>query len=197
MPSPGGQVFGMASHRTAAAGLGRQGVASHRPPQGATTRQPGGRATRRTLRSRRGLPPGWRVVGLRQVDGMPHGPQRARSVVVRDHTARLRRLVGIEGNGGGERTTKARTTQRPQHNAEPSHSAPVVLSACCKEGSTAVTCGTPRRRPGAGQRASPGTVDRFPSSKSAQTTPTSVNGLVGLTLQILPACFEEAIAHRS
>jgi hypothetical protein len=39
-----------------------------------------GRAGRRTLRFRRGLPPARRMVGLCQVDGMPHGPQRARSV---------------------------------------------------------------------------------------------------------------------
>ena len=31
-----------------------------------------GRARRRTDRFRRGLPPGCRVVGLRQIDGMPH-----------------------------------------------------------------------------------------------------------------------------
>jgi hypothetical protein len=48
----------------------------------ATTRQPGGRAGRRTLRFRRGLPPAQRVVGLCQVDGIPHGPQRARSSVI-------------------------------------------------------------------------------------------------------------------
>jgi hypothetical protein len=66
---------------------------------------------------------------------------------------------------GGDRTTEVTIIQRHQRNAEPGHGAPVVLSTCCKEGSTAVTCGTPRRRPTAGQRASPGTVDRFPSSQ--------------------------------
>jgi hypothetical protein len=40
-----------------------------------------------------------------------------------------------------------------------------VLFACCNEGSTAVNCGTPRYRPSAGQRVSPGTVGRFPSSQ--------------------------------
>ena len=40
----------------------------------ATTRQPGSRARSRTCRFRRGLPPGRRVVGLRQIDGMPHRP---------------------------------------------------------------------------------------------------------------------------
>jgi hypothetical protein len=54
--------------------VGPQGVASHRPPLRATTRQPRGRAIRRRSRSRRGRPPGCRVVGLRQVDGTPHGP---------------------------------------------------------------------------------------------------------------------------
>ena len=38
----------------------------------ATTRRPGGRAWQAGRRSRRGLPPSRRVVGLRQVDGMPH-----------------------------------------------------------------------------------------------------------------------------
>jgi hypothetical protein len=45
----------------------------------ATTRHPGGRARRRTHRFHRGLPPGCRVVGLCQIDGMPHEPHRARS----------------------------------------------------------------------------------------------------------------------
>jgi len=41
----------------------------------------------------------------------------------------------------------------------------VVLSACCKEGSMAVAHGALRYRKSAGQRASPGTVERFPSSR--------------------------------
>jgi hypothetical protein len=61
---------------------GGQGVASHRSPPRATTRQPGGRARRRTHRLGRGLPPGCRVVGLRQIDGTPHEPQRARSSAI-------------------------------------------------------------------------------------------------------------------
>ncbi len=44
----------------------------------ATTRQPRGRAARGTVRVRRGLPPGRRVVGRCQVDGMPHQPRRGR-----------------------------------------------------------------------------------------------------------------------
>lgn len=47
---------------------------SPRPPSRATTRQPGDRATPRTHRSVEGYPPGCRVVGLRQTDGMPHAP---------------------------------------------------------------------------------------------------------------------------
>ena len=56
----------------------RQGAASRRPPGGATTRQPRGRAARGTVRVRRGLPPGRRVVGRCTVDGMPHQPRRGR-----------------------------------------------------------------------------------------------------------------------
>jgi hypothetical protein len=41
----------------------------------------------------------------------------------------------------------------------------IVLSACCKEGSIAVNCGTRRHRLSAHQRVSPGTVERFPSSR--------------------------------
>ena len=41
----------------------------------------------------------------------------------------------------------------------------VVLSACCKERSIAITYGAPRYKPSAGQRTSPGTVVRFPSSR--------------------------------
>jgi hypothetical protein len=53
MPSPGGQTSGMAS-RIAVPGPGGQDVASRRPPSRATARHPGGRAPRRTHRSRRG-----------------------------------------------------------------------------------------------------------------------------------------------
>jgi hypothetical protein len=45
----------------------------------ATTRHPEGRARQRTRRFRRGLPSGRRAVGLRQIDGRPHVPQRATS----------------------------------------------------------------------------------------------------------------------
>jgi hypothetical protein len=51
-------------------------------PQGLPHPSPGARAGRRTCRFRRGLPPSWGVVGLRQVDGTPHVPQRARSSMI-------------------------------------------------------------------------------------------------------------------
>jgi hypothetical protein len=79
MPSPGGQVSGMASHENCYGGAG-WGIPS--TSRRATPRQPGGRAGWRTHRFRRGLPPGWRVVGLRQVDGMPHSSPCARSSVI-------------------------------------------------------------------------------------------------------------------
>jgi hypothetical protein len=74
VPSPGGQVSGMASHQKCRTCRVGRGVASPRPPARATTRQPGGRALRRMWRFRRGLPPGWRVVGRCQVEGTPHDP---------------------------------------------------------------------------------------------------------------------------
>jgi len=61
-------------------GSGGWGVAIPSISRRATTRQPGSRARGRMRRFRRGLPPGWRVVGLRQIDGMPPRPQRARSI---------------------------------------------------------------------------------------------------------------------
>ncbi len=79
MPSPGGQVSGMASHENYCGRAGWAGCGSPSTSQRATTRQPGGRAGQCTRRFRRGLPPGCRVVGRRQVDGTPHEPQRARS----------------------------------------------------------------------------------------------------------------------
>jgi hypothetical protein len=63
-------------------GGGWQGGASRRPPQGATTRRPGGTPGKHDRRWARMVPPGRRVVGRCQVDGMPHGFQRARSVPV-------------------------------------------------------------------------------------------------------------------
>ncbi|MGH3808239.1 MAG: hypothetical protein ACRDRU_16780 [Pseudonocardiaceae bacterium] len=64
-------------------GRGGQGVAPRRPPPRATTRRPGGRATRDPRQSRRGLPPGRRVAGLRQVDGTPHQPPARK--IIRGH----------------------------------------------------------------------------------------------------------------
>jgi hypothetical protein len=48
----------------------------------ATTQCPGGKPGKLGLWLRRMLPPGHRVVGLRQIDGMPHNPQRARSSMI-------------------------------------------------------------------------------------------------------------------
>lgn len=79
MPSPGRQASGMASHENYCGWVGWTGCGIPSTSPRATTRRPGGRATRRHHRSRRGLPPGRRVVGLRQADGMPHQSQRARS----------------------------------------------------------------------------------------------------------------------
>jgi hypothetical protein len=76
---------------TNASGAGPVWVGWGIPPTSprATTWGPGGRATRGRCRSHRGLPPGPHVVGLRQVDGMPHGSQRARSSVVIQRRKRI------------------------------------------------------------------------------------------------------------
>ncbi len=87
-PSPGGQAGCLRDGQPRELlwqGRGGQGVAPADLPEGATTRHPGGRARRRTCLFRRGLLPGCRTVGLRQVDGMPHESQRARSSVARRH----------------------------------------------------------------------------------------------------------------
>ena len=79
VPSPGGQTSGIASNQNGLQ-LGQVGRVWHPPgPTRATTRQPGGRAVQSTHRSRRGLPPDCRVVGLRQGAGMPHDSERPRS----------------------------------------------------------------------------------------------------------------------
>ena len=104
----------------ARAGLGRcgQGGASRRSPPRATTRHPGGRARRARHRLRRGLPPGCRAVGLRQIDGMPHDSQRARSsVVVRQRKASrplARRRIDARADTGGhcDQRTPARRNAR-------------------------------------------------------------------------------------
>jgi len=98
-PRRAGRTPGWPATSTGAAGWAgcRQGVASHRPPQRATTRRPGGRATRGPLRSRRGLPPGRRAVGLRQADGMPHQPQRARTSVIMVCAPRVPVHTGTHG----------------------------------------------------------------------------------------------------
>ena len=63
MPSPGGQISGMAGARNPVD-----------LPKGYHTPARGQSCTRIGRRFRRGLPPGRRAVGLRQVDGMPHEP---------------------------------------------------------------------------------------------------------------------------
>ncbi len=82
MPSPGGQVSRMASRENCCGRAGWAGCGIPSTSRRATTRQPGGRAGRRTYGFRRGLPPGWRVAGLCQVDGTPHELHRARSSMI-------------------------------------------------------------------------------------------------------------------
>ncbi len=75
MPSPGRQVSGMVLEgRPVLIGVAGCGI----PPTSrrATTRRPGGRAARGTSRRVEGCPRAARVVGLREVDGMPHEPRR-------------------------------------------------------------------------------------------------------------------------
>jgi hypothetical protein len=80
MPSPGGQASGMAGHKNRCgwAWAGRVWHPTGLPKGYHTTAQ--GQSHTSTHRFRRRLPLGRRVVGLRQTDGMPHEPQRARSV---------------------------------------------------------------------------------------------------------------------
>jgi hypothetical protein len=95
MPSPGGQVSGMTGHQRERdwAGVGRVGDPADLP-RGATTRRPGGRATRGSppvTSSAAPVPPrGWATPGRRDAPRLParkitcgqaaeghHGPQRA------------------------------------------------------------------------------------------------------------------------
>ncbi len=71
VPSPGGQISGIASYKNCCGWTGWAGCGIPSTSLRATTRQPEGRARSRTRRFHRGLPPGCRVVGL-TVDGMPH-----------------------------------------------------------------------------------------------------------------------------
>jgi hypothetical protein len=66
----------------------------------------------------------------------------------------------------------------------------VVLSACCKEGSIAVSCGTPRHSPSAGQRVSPGMVGRIPSS------PPIPRAFGGLRSRMAPGLGETVVVTR-
>ena len=72
-PSPGGQVSGMADWARAWAGVGRRVRHPVDLPEGyhATT---GDRAAQGWPAVASRAAPGRRAVGLRQVDGMPHGP---------------------------------------------------------------------------------------------------------------------------
>ncbi|MDT7547953.1 MAG: hypothetical protein QOE84_347, partial [Actinomycetota bacterium] len=80
LPSPGPQISGMASYenRCGSGPVGRR-MPSHRPPGGLPHDSPGAEGST-YVRFHRGLPPSWRVVGLHQIDGTPHQPQRARSL---------------------------------------------------------------------------------------------------------------------
>ncbi len=56
-----------------------QGEVSRRSPQGLPPGAPGAILAHSAGGWQQTLPPGHRVVGLRQIDGIPHQPQRARS----------------------------------------------------------------------------------------------------------------------
>jgi hypothetical protein len=136
----------------------------------ATTRQPGGRARSRRRRFRRGLPPGWRVVGLRQIDGMPHGPPARK--IVGDLLATVRSL------GGGRPTPKLLTTnqvlgERTNNGQSSRPKCTLAYINCYING-----CGrpwtsldlNPEMRPGPGQPAGsggvlPATTDHMASEK--------------------------------
>jgi len=79
-----GRVCGGVAAQGVAAGCGIPSTSRR-----ATTRRPGGRAARGRVTTRRGLPPGRRVVGLCQVDGMPHEPRRGRESTGRPARAQL------------------------------------------------------------------------------------------------------------
>ncbi len=85
MPSPGGQASGMVVHQHDEAGPGMDRVWHPVDLPKGYHAAPRGRVPRGCRRLRRGLPPGRRAVGLRQVDGMPHVSQRARSSMVAGH----------------------------------------------------------------------------------------------------------------
>jgi hypothetical protein len=59
-------------------GQGVCGVASRQPPRGLPRAAPGASLAHAADSEKTMLPPGQRVVGLRQADGMPHNTQRAR-----------------------------------------------------------------------------------------------------------------------
>ena len=79
------------------------GVASRRPPPGLPHGAPGAELSEVVASWHRGPPPGRRAVGLRQIDGMPHDPQRAITSVVARHAEKpsrppaAHRLINFEG----------------------------------------------------------------------------------------------------
>jgi hypothetical protein len=76
MPSPGGQTLRDVQPQNCC-DVGQVGRVWHPAglPKRATTRQPGGQScTTHDTSPVEGCPPSWRVVGLRQTDGMPHVP---------------------------------------------------------------------------------------------------------------------------
>jgi hypothetical protein len=70
----GGQISRMTSHKNCCGWVRGRGVASHRSPGGLPHANPGAEPDHARAGSVEGLPPGRRVVGLRQIDGMPHHP---------------------------------------------------------------------------------------------------------------------------
>jgi hypothetical protein len=98
-----------------------------------------------------GLAPGW-------------SPALTVITVGRHQVARVSRRVSAKGGAGKDEPADA-TGYPLQPSPFCKGTTTVVLSACCKEGSIVVSCGTSRCSPSAGQRVSPGTVGRFPSSR--------------------------------
>jgi hypothetical protein len=82
----------------------------------ATTRLPGGRPGKLGLRWGGMLPSGSRVVGLRQVDRMPHGSQRARSSLVAGHRKGITTL-GTPSHGPTRNSTATSADGRPRRSA--------------------------------------------------------------------------------
>ena len=81
MPSPGGQISGMAGHQRAGLGwVDRVGHPVDLPP-GLPHGDPGAELPESLTGRVEGCPRVAARSGLHQIDGMPHEPQRARSSV--------------------------------------------------------------------------------------------------------------------